>query len=61
MTEFQIWLLLLTGISVLYVKAADKEVNLFAFLSPLSTYVWVLMILGGVSVSIVMYFIARCV
>ena len=47
------------GISVLYVKAQEKDVNLFAFLSPLSMYVWMLMILGGVSVSIVMYFIAR--
>ena len=49
------------GIGVLYVKAQEKDVNLFAFLSPLSAYVWILMILAGVSVSIVMYFIARFV
>ncbi len=47
------------GISVLYVKAKQKDVNLFAFLSPLSAYVWLLMILAGVSVSMVMYFIAK--
>lgn len=47
------------GISVLYVKAQQKDVNLFAFLSPLSAYVWLLMILAGISVSITMYFIAR--
>ena len=35
--------------------------NLFAFLSPFSTYVWILMIMAGVSVSIVMYLIARFV
>ena len=45
----------------LYVKAQEKDVNLFAFLSPFSTYVWILMIMAGVSVSIVMYLIARFV
>ena len=49
------------GIGVLYVKAQEKDVNLFAFLSPFSTYVWILMIMAGVSVSIVMYLIARFV
>ena len=49
------------GIGVLYVKAQEKDVNLFAFLSPFSTYVWILMIMAGVSVSIVMYLIARLV
>ena len=47
------------GISVLFVKAPDKAVNLFAFLSPLSAYVWLLMILAGIAVSFVMFFIAR--
>ena len=47
------------GISVLYVKAPEKAVNLFAFLSPLSAYVWLLMILAGIAVSFVMFFIAR--
>ncbi len=47
------------GISLLYVSAPAKSVNLFAFLSPLSSYVWILMLLAGVVVSIAMYFIAR--
>ena len=47
------------GISVLFVKAPEKAVNLFAFLSPLSAYVWLLMILAGIAVSFVMFFIAR--
>ncbi len=49
----------LPGISVLYVKAPAKSVNLFAFLSPLSTWVWLFMILGGVLVSLSMFAIAR--
>ena len=47
------------GISILFVKAPEKSVNLFAFLLPLSTNVWCLLILAGFAVSIVMYGIAR--
>ena len=59
LTHTTVHKMFLLGIGVLYVKAQEKDVNLFAFLSPLSAYVWILMILGGVSVSIVMYLIAR--
>ena len=49
------------GISILFVKAPEKSVNLFAFLLPLSRNVWLLMIFAGFSVSVVMYGIARYV
>lgn len=47
------------GISVLYVKAPEKAVSLFAFLSPLSANVWLLMIMAGVAVSLAMFVIAK--
>nr|XP_040563433.1 glutamate receptor ionotropic, kainate 1-like [Lepeophtheirus salmonis] len=47
------------GISLVYVKAPEKSINLFSFLSPLSSNVWILMILAGVLVSLTMYFIGR--
>ena len=47
------------GISILFVKAPEKSVNLFAFLLPLSRNVWLLMIFAGFAVSVVMYGIAR--
>ncbi len=54
-------LALLSGISVLYVKAPAKSVNLFAFLSPFSAYVWLLMIGSGLLVSLTIFVIARYV
>ena len=50
-----------SGISVLFVKAPEKAVNLFSFLSPLSANVWILMILAGVAVSLAMFFVGRFV
>ena len=47
------------GISILFVKAPEKSVNLFAFLLPLSQNVWLLMIFAGFAVSVVMYGIAK--
>ena len=47
------------GISLLYVNAPAKSVNLFSFLSPFSLNVWLLMLLAGFLVSLAMYFIAR--
>ena len=43
----------------MYVKAPEKAVDLFSFMSPLSANVWILMMLAGIAVSIVMFFIAR--
>ena len=50
----------ITGISLLYVNAPAKSVNLFAFLAPFSISVWLLMIFAGFVVSLVMYIIGRC-
>ena len=47
------------GISILYVSAPSKTVNLFSFLSPLSYYVWILLIAGGLAVSVSINIIAR--
>ena len=47
------------GVSILFVNAPEKSVNLFAFLLPLSRGVWLLMIFAGFAVSVVMYGIAR--
>ena len=47
------------GISILFVNAPEKSVNLFAFMLPLSRNVWLLMLFAGFAVSVVMYAIAR--
>ena len=47
------------GISILFVASPSKSIDLFSFLAPLSTGVWVLMIGGGCLVSICIYFISR--
>ena len=47
------------GISILYVNAPEKSVNLFAFLLPLSRNVWLSLLFALFAVSIVMYVIAR--
>ena len=47
------------GISILFVSAPSKSINLFSFMTPLSAEVWILMLVGGISVSVTLYFISR--
>ena len=47
------------GISILYVASPEKSIDFFSFLAPLSTGVWLLMLAGGVAVSVSIFFISR--
>ena len=47
------------GISILFVSAPSKSINLFSFMTPLSVEVWLLMLVGGISVSVSLYLISR--
>ncbi|KAK9303590.1 hypothetical protein QLX08_004755 [Tetragonisca angustula] len=47
------------GISILYRKPEEKEPNLFSFLSPLSTDVWIYMATAFLAVSIMLFLQAR--
>ena len=47
------------GISILYVASPEKSIDFFSFLAPLSTGVWLLMLAGGVAVSVTMFIISR--
>ena len=47
------------GISILYVAAPSKSVDMFSFLSPLSANVWLLMLAGGLAVSVCINLISR--
>ena len=47
------------GISILFVSSPAKSINLFSFMTPLSAEVWILMLVGGISVSLALYFISR--
>ncbi|KAG7201434.1 hypothetical protein KM043_004194 [Ampulex compressa] len=47
------------GISILYSKPEEKEPNLFSFLSPLSTDVWIYMATAYLAVSIMLFLQAR--
>nr|CAG4645346.1 EOG090X00ST [Lynceus sp. MCZ IZ 141354] len=48
-----------TGISLLYKKPQKKPPNLFSFLSPLSLEVWIYMITGYMTVSLVLFGLSR--
>ncbi|KAF3424205.1 hypothetical protein E2986_01263 [Frieseomelitta varia] len=48
-----------SGISILYRKPEEKEPNLFSFLSPLSTDVWIYMATAFLAVSIMLFLQAR--
>lgn len=47
------------GISILYRKPEEKEPDLFSFLSPLSTDVWIYMATAFLAVSIMLFLQAR--
>ena len=47
------------GITILYKKPTKKEPNLFSFLSPLNSWVWVYIITAYCLVSLLMYLLAR--
>ena len=47
------------GISILYVAAPEKHIDYFSFLAPLSTGVWLLMLGGGVAVSVAINLVSR--
>ena len=47
------------GISILYVASPEKSIDFFSFLAPLSTGVWLLMLAGGVAVSVSIFLISR--
>ena len=47
------------GISILYVASPEKSIDFFSFLAPLSTGVWLLMLAGGVAVSVSIFIISR--
>ena len=47
------------GISILYVAAPEKTIDYFSFLAPLSTGVWLLMLAGGLTVSVAINIASR--
>ena len=47
------------GISILFVAAPSKSIDLFSFMAPFSPAVWLLMLAGGVAVSLGLFVIAR--
>ena len=47
------------GITILFTKPTAKDPNLFSFLSPLSLGVWIYMATAYLTVSIVLYILAR--
>ena len=47
------------GISILFVSSPSKSINIFSFITPLSGEVWILTLVGGISVSLTLFFIAR--
>lgn len=54
-----LFLLLTTGISILYKKPQKKPPNLFSFLSPLSVEVWIYMCTAYLAVSLSIYAMSR--
>lgn len=48
-----------SGISILFRKPEEKEPDLFSFLSPLSTDVWIYMATAFLAVSIMLFLQAR--
>lgn len=59
-----LWLLVdfnmfIEGISILYKKAEEKEVNMFAFLDPFSIEVWIYIVTLYLAVSVILYFVSR--
>lgn len=47
------------GISILYLKPEDKKPELFAFLSPFSTDVWIYVVTAYLAVSVMFFIQAR--
>lgn len=47
------------GISILFVSSPSKSINIFSFITPLSGEVWILTLVGGISVSLTLFLIAR--
>ena len=47
------------GISILFVAAPSKSIDLFSFMNPFSPAVWLLMLAGGFAVSVGLFLIAR--
>ena len=47
------------GISILFVAAPSKSIDLFSFMAPFSPAVWLLMLAGGVAVSLGLFLISR--
>ncbi|XP_017773931.1 PREDICTED: glutamate receptor ionotropic, kainate 2-like [Nicrophorus vespilloides] len=47
------------GVSILYSKSKPSERNIFAFMEPLDTYVWIYIVSAYISVTLIMYLIAR--
>ncbi|XP_063925797.1 glutamate receptor ionotropic, kainate 2-like isoform X2 [Zophobas morio] len=47
------------GISILYKKAEEKDVNMFAFLTPFSTDIWIYTATLYLAVSVILYLVAR--
>lgn len=54
-----IYLFIETGISILFSKAEEKKPELFSFLKPLSTDVWIYMATAYLIVSLMLYLQAR--
>ena len=47
------------GISILFVASPSKSIDLFSFMAPFSPAVWLLMLAGGVAVSLGLFLISR--
>lgn len=50
---------MVSGISILYRKAKEEERSIFAFMDPLETEVWLYIATAYISVTVIIYLIAR--